>query len=385
MPRIIHRYLIAEVITPFVVSLLAFTIIVFSGRLLLITRMILIKGISLGEILQSTLYLFPYLMVFTLPMAATVGIILALMRLSVDHEIIALKTSGLSYFRLLLPILGFSLVMAFITLFLTTYGSPWGQRSTRVLLAEVVKKRADLGLQEQTFNTDFRNLMLFVNRVAPEGGRLEGIFVNDLREAENPQTIYAESGEIRYEPTQESMFLRLSEGLAIRWGTELGHRQTVKFKTYELPLQLFNFASGGQISEREMSLRELREGIKAETPGSKRYVRLVVELHQRFALPLGALLLCLLAMPLGLSPRVHGRTWGLIVGLLTFLIYYVVFTASWRLAFSTHLNPTLAPYLADILFAFLALYFWWRTLRELPLTPLGWSWRKVLFFWQKPL
>ena len=385
MPRIIHRYLIAEVLTPFVVSLLAFTIIVFSGRLLLITRMILIKGISLGEILQSTLYLFPYLMVFTLPMAATVGIILALMRLSVDYEIMALKTAGLSYFRLLLPILGFSLVVAFITLFLTTYGSPWGQRSTRVLLAEVVKKRADLGLQEQTFNTDFRNLMLFVNRVAPEGGRLEGIFVNDLREAENPQTIYAESGEIRYEPTQESMFLRLSEGLVIRWGTELGDRQTVKFKTYELPLQLFNFASGGQISEREMSLRELREGIKAETPGSKRYVRLLVELHQRFALPLGALLLCLLAMPLGLSSRVHGRTWGLIVGLLTFLIYYVVFTASWRLAFSTHLNPTLAPYLADILSAFLALYFWWRTLRELPLTPLGWSWRKVLFFGQKPL
>jgi lipopolysaccharide export system permease protein len=307
------------------------------------------------------------------------------MRLSVDHEIIAFKTSGLSYFRLLLPILGFSLVMAFITLFLTAYGSPWGQRSTRVLLAEVVKKRADLGLQEQTFNTDFRNLMLFVNRVAPKSGRLEGIFVNDLREVENPQTIYAESGEIRYEPTQESMFLRLSEGLVIRWGTELGHRQTVKFKTYELPLQLFNFAAGGQISEREMSLRELREGIKAETPGSKRYVRLVVELHQRFALPLGALLLCLLAMPLGLSSRVHGRTWGLIIGLLTFLIYYVVFTASWRLAFSTHLNPTLAPYLADMLFAFLALYFWWRTLKELPLAPVGWSWRKVLFVWQKPL
>jgi lipopolysaccharide export system permease protein len=383
MARIIHRYLIAEVLTPFAVSLLAFTIIVFSGRLLLITRMILVKGIGLGEILKSTLYLLPYLMVFTLPMAATVGIILAFMRLSVDHEMMALKTAGLSYFRLLLPILGFSLVVALITLFLTTYGSPWGQKSTRVLLAEVVKKRADLGLQEQTFNTDFRNLTLFVNRVAPQGGRLTGIFINDVREAENPQTIYAERGEICYEPTQESMFLRLFEGLVIRWGTELGNRQTVKFKTYELPLQLFTFASRGRISEREMSLRELQEGIRAETTGSKRHVRLVVELHQRLALPLGALLLCLLAMPLGLSPRIHGRTWGLIVGLLTFLIYYVVFTASWRLAFSTHLTPALAPYLADILFAMVAWYLWRRTLRELPLVPLGWSWQRLWFLGRK--
>ncbi len=108
MPRIIDRYLVAEIIPPFAVSLLAFTTIVFSGRLLIVTRMILVKGIGLGEILKSCLYLFPYLMVFTLPMAATVGIILALMRLSVDHEMMALKTAGLSYTRLLLPILGFS-------------------------------------------------------------------------------------------------------------------------------------------------------------------------------------------------------------------------------------------------------------------------------------
>jgi lipopolysaccharide export system permease protein len=273
--------------------------------------------------------------------------------------------------------------VALFTFLLTTYGSPWGQKSTRELLGEVVKKRADLGLQEQTFNTDFKDLMLFVNRVLPHGGKLEGVFINDWREPENPQTIYGKDGQIHYDAAQGSMVLHLSQGLVIRWGPELGRQQTVEFKTYELPLQLFG--SQGEVSEREMSFQELREGIQSEPAGSKRYVRLVVELHQRLALPVGAFLLCLLAMPLGLSPRVHGRTWGLIVGLLTFLIYYVVFTASWRLAFSTALNPALAPYLADILFAFVALYFWWRTLQELPLIPQGWSWHRLLSPWRKPL
>jgi LPS export ABC transporter permease LptF len=379
MLLIIHRYLIAEIISPFLVSLLAFTTIVFSGRLLIVTRMILVKGIGLGQILASTLYLFPYLLVFTLPMAATVGIILALMRLSVDYEMMALKTSGLSYFRLLSPILGFALLVALLTLFLSTYGSPWGQKSNRELLTEVVKKRADVGLQEQTFNTDFQNLMLFVNRIGPQGD-LVGILVNTWQEEENPQTIYAQRGRIHYEPSQESMLLHLSKGWLIRWGTELGHRQTVKFKTYELPLRLFKFASPGQLSEREMTLRQLREGIRAAPPGSKRYVRLVVELHQRLALPLGAFLLCLLAIPLGLSSRFHGRSWGLVVGLLVFLIYYVVFTASWRLAFTAHLNPAVAPYLANILFAGVAGYLWWRTLKELPLVPRGWSWKKLVRF-----
>jgi lipopolysaccharide export system permease protein len=133
-----------------------------------------------------------------------------------------------------------------------------------------------------------------------------------------------------------------------------------------------------------MSIRELREGIAGATPDSKPFVRLVVELHQRLALPLGALLLCLLAIPLGLSPRIHGRSWGLIVGLLVFLIYYVVFTASWRLAFTAHLNPAVAPYLANILFALLAIYFWRRTLKELPLVPQSWSWRKLWLLGKKP-
>ena len=88
----------------------------------------------------------------------------------------------------------------------------------------------------------------------------------------------------------------------------------------------------------------------------------------------------LLAIPLGLSPRIHGRSWGLIMGLLVFLIYYVVFTASWRLAFTAHLNPALAPYLGDILFAGVALYLWWRTLKELPLVPQGWSLKKLFRF-----
>lgn len=383
MPRIIDRYLVAEIIPPFAVSLLAFTTIVFSGRLLIVTRMILVKGIGLGEILKSCLYLFPYLMVFTLPMAATVGIILALMRLSVDHEMMALKTAGLSYVRLLIPILGFSLVVALVTFFLTTYGSPWGQRSTRELLAEMVKKRADLGLQEQTFNTDFFRLTLFVNRVAPRGGQLEGIFVYDSREKKSPQTIYARIGKIHYDPSQETIFLRLFEGVVIRWGAELGHRQTVEFKSYELPLQLFEFVHQGRKSEREMSLHELREGIRTEPPGSLWHIRLVVELHQRFALPMGALLLCLLAVPLGLSPQLHGRTWGLIVGLLAFLIYYVIFSASWRLAFSHSLDPTLAPYLANLLCAVIAGYFWWRTLKELPVVPFSGSWQRLLPRWLK--
>jgi lipopolysaccharide export LptBFGC system permease protein LptF len=100
-----------------------------------------------------------------------------------------------------------------------------------------------------------------------------------------------------------------------------------------------------------------------------------VELNQRFAMPVGAVLLCLMAMPLGLSPRQHGRTWGLVLGLVVFLVYYVIFTASWRLAVNARIDPGLAPWLSNFLFIWVAIYLWHRTIRELPLLPGRKFWR----------
>jgi lipopolysaccharide export system permease protein len=374
MPRILYRYLLLEILPPFWVSLLGFTSIVFLGRMMKVTQMIVVKGVGLVEVLKICAFLLPYLLVFTLPMAATVGILLALNRLSADQEVVAMKTAGLSFVQLLPPILGFSLGVAALTLGLTVFASPWGQHATKELLTEVVKKRADLGIKEQVFNTDFQGLMLFINRVSSRNGELEGIFAYDFRDRENPNTVYAARGQLSFEPAQQTIMMELDDGWVIRWGQDPTRWQTVEFQRYQLPLDLFSFNLKGEKSESEMSLPELWSAL-GRPWGSQ-------ELNQRFAMPVGALLLCLMAMPLGLSPRQHGRTWGLVLGLVIFLVYYVVFTASWRLAVNARINPSLAPWLSDILCVGVALYLWRRTVKELPLAPAA---LKIRGVWEKGL
>jgi len=262
-------------------------------------------------------------------------------------------------------------------------GAPWGHRQTQKLLTEVVKRRADLGIQEQTFNKDFPGLMIYVHGVSGPAGQMDGIFVYDKRDRENPHTVYARHGKLHYDQGQETLLLNLSEGLVIRWSQDANRQQTVEFKTYQLPLSLFDFRLKESKSEREMTLAELKQAIREAAPGTEHYNRLMVELNQRFAMPFGAFLICLLAVPLGMSPQQHGRVWGLIMGLTVFLIYYVVFTASWRLAVHGQLNPALAPWLPDVLFAGMAVYFWRRTARELPLLPFSWTFHHRLIFWKK--
>ncbi|MDI6853132.1 MAG: LPS export ABC transporter permease LptF [Deltaproteobacteria bacterium] len=383
MSRILSRYLILEILHPFAVSLLGFTIIVFSGRVVRLAEMIVVRGVGFTEIVRACFYLLPYLLVFTLPMAATVGIILGLIRLSVDMEIIAMKSSGLSFSQLMRPVLAFALAASAATLFLTVYGAPWARHQTQLLLTDVVKRRADLGIQEQTFNKDFPGLMIYVHKVAGPRGEMDGIFIYDKRDRENPHTIYAKYGKLDYDQGQEALVLQLNEGRVIRWSPDAHRQQTVEFKNYKLPVNLFDLNLKESKSEKEMTLAELVQSFGSTKPGTQEHNRVRVELNQRFAMPIGAFLLCLLAVPLGMSPEQHGRVWGLIMGLAVFLIYYVIFTASWRLGVQGRLNPALAPWLPNLLFLILVAYFWRRTTKELALVPSSLHFLR-LPFWKRP-
>lgn len=363
---IIQRYLLYEYLGPFVVSLLTFTLILFMGRIMRIMEMIIVKGVGLAEVCRFCLYLMPYLFVFTVPMAAMVGVLLAFMRLSTDHEIMALKTAGVSVTQLLPSVLSFGLVTALVSLLLSLYVSPWGNQAMRNLLIEVTKRRADLGIREQVFITDFPGLTVFVNQVHASGEVLEGIFIADERNPELPNTIVAEQGRLFFNPQSQTLVFQLFNGRVIRISQDLTGFHAVEFESYQIPLELFRFAPEGRHkSGDEMTVSELVQAVTRSQSGSIEYNRLLVELSQRFSLPCGGFLLVLMAMPLGLSTRGGGRSLGLIIGLISFVLYYLLLTAAWRLGVTGVLSPAWSPWLPNILFIGLTGYLWWRCTHDL--------------------
>ncbi len=363
-PRIIHRYLLTECLWLFVVSLAAVSAILFMGRIMRVMQLIITKGVGLGEIGQFCLYMLPYLLVFTVPMAAMIAVLLTFTRLSSDNEIMALKTSGFSLAQLLPPVLLFALLVGLATLVLAVSANPWGNRQMRQLLLEVTKHRADLGIREQVFNTDFQNLMIFVHHIPTDRSDLEGVFISDERDPAVPHTVMADRGRLVFDARSERLVLQLFNGRVIRIAPERTGMNSVEFATYQIPLDLFQFDSPHQRSEDEMNWRELRRAWLTQTPGTLEYNRLAIEFNRRLSLPLGGVLLVLLAMPLGLATRVKGRSLGLVLGLFSFLLYYVLLTASWRLGLNGVIWPSVAPWLPNLVFVGLTVFFWRRACRD---------------------
>lgn len=362
----------------FAVGLLAVTTIVFMGRITRVMQMIITKGVGLGDILRFCFLLLPYLLLFTIPMAATIAVLITFLRLSNDNEIMALKTSGISAGQLLPPLLLFSLLITGAALFFSLYATPWGNQEMRQLLTEVTKRRADLGVQEQVFNNDFDRVVLFVNNVPPAGGLMEGVFLADDRDPQVPYVITADKARMLYDQKSDRLVLQLFQGRVLRLSEDRSSFHSVEFDSYQVPLELFQFAPRLK-SEDEMFWGELQQAFAQAPADSVERNKLLIEMNRRFSLPLGVTIMILTVMPLGIATQIKGRTVGLILGLAIFLLYYLLLTAAWRLGTYAFVPPSLAPWLPNISFCFLAWYLWRRTRRDLPIGVLEgplWPWQQ---------
>ncbi|MBM4289056.1 MAG: LPS export ABC transporter permease LptF [Deltaproteobacteria bacterium] len=373
-PFILYRYLWWECWSIFAVSLLAITVIVFMGRITRVMQLIITKGVGLADIGKFCLLLLPYLLLFTVPMAGMIAVLITFLRLSNDNEIMALKTSGLSALQLLPPIIGFSFLITGVTLFFSLYATPWGNQEMRQLLLDVTKRRADLGIREQVFNNDFDRVVLFVNNVTASGELLQGVFLSDDRDQEVPNVITADRARLLFDPKSERLVLQLFQGRVLRLSEDASSFHSVEFDIYQLPLELFQFAPRPK-SEEEMYLSELRLALRQHQPGTLEHNKLLIEINRRFSLPLGVTIMVLTAMPLGISTQVRGRAFGLILGLGIFLLYYLLLTIAWRLGNHAMIPPAFAPWLPNLVFAGIAGFLWRRSLRDLPIAVWEGSWR----------
>src|SRR5437764_4600510 len=111
MGRTLHRYFLREVTVPFLFGIGVFTFILLIARMLKLVELVVNRGVSVVEIGKLFAYILPTFLEVTVPMALLLAILLAVGRLSADSEIVALRTSGISLYQMMMPILAFTIAV----------------------------------------------------------------------------------------------------------------------------------------------------------------------------------------------------------------------------------------------------------------------------------
>jgi lipopolysaccharide export system permease protein len=103
--KILKKYILKEHFSPFLISLLVVTFVLLIDRIMDLMNMIIEKQLPYQIVLEIFSLSLPYMLALSIPMAVLVATILAFGRMSVDREIIAIKSSGVNVYAMLGPLI----------------------------------------------------------------------------------------------------------------------------------------------------------------------------------------------------------------------------------------------------------------------------------------
>lgn len=374
MRRIINTYILKQILSTFFISLMVLVFVFFITKLLKLTEMVINKGIPLSSTLKLVVFTMPYLFVFILPMATLLSVLITYSKLSSDNEIVALKASGISLYQMLPPVIMVTISSFLISSLMAIYAMPWGSSSFKNLLFNLAINRVEVGIKEQVFNDDFQGLVIYVNQISSKSKIMNGVFISDQRDPETSNTIVAKRGSMIPDQKNLTITFRMFDGSIHRVAKDLKSTQTISFDVYDLNLDLEAMLSQERKDSKgrkELSLREIRERIKNLGKKSKEYNRLTMELHRRFSIPFACFVLGFIAVPLGVTTRASGSSWGAVLALAFFLIYYIFLSSVWSLGEVGILPPALGTWMPNIILGAMASYMLIKTANESPVKVLS--------------
>jgi len=374
MKRIINIYILKQILSTFFISLMVLVFVFFTTKLLKLTEMVINKGIPLSSTLKLVVFTMPYLFVFILPMATLLSVLITYSRLSSDNEIVALKACGISLYQMLPPVIMVTISSFLISSLMAIYAMPWGSTSFKTLLFNLARNRVEVGIKEQVFNDDFQGLVIYVNQISSKSKIMDGVFISDQRDPETSNTIVAKRGTMIPDKRNLTITFRMFDGSIHRVAKDLKSTQTISFEVYDLNLDLEAMLPQERRDSKgrkELSLGEIRQRIKRLGEKSREYNRLTMELHRRFSIPFACFVLGLMAVPLGVTTRASGRSWGAVLALAFFLIYYILLSSVWSLGEAGILPPALGTWIPNIVLGAMALYMLVKTANESPITVLS--------------
>jgi lipopolysaccharide export system permease protein len=371
MPLLLYSYLISEILGPFFAGLIIINAILFLGKLSSLLDVIFGFGIGFGDFARISLYLLPSLMQFSLPMASTVAVIIAFTRLSGDNEILALKSAGCGPWKMLAPVLMVALFTAGLTALTTSVLIPRGNVALKKTFYQLAREKIDQGLRSQEFSDSLDKVVIYIDQVDPTSKEWQGVYISDRRDPANPLTILATKGSLTADADGMVITLALREGSIHRDRDEIS--QTIAFGDYRLQLPINSGATGldpsfnpKNIGKKDLDpaqllirAEELRQQAQKD-PHLRNFflaqsTNLVSEYHSRLALPVGCLILTILALPLSLQSRPGRSNPGLPMGLFFFVLYYLLFSLAQSLTETSGLPIGMLMWAPNLILALLTL------------------------------
>lgn len=349
--KILRNYFLKEFVGPLTIALAVLTFVFVLGNLIQIAEMVINKGVDITSVFMLFIYMIPALFTYTLPIATLVAVLMSLGRLSSDNEIVAIKASGIHFFRLLLPFITVGVILSLGLVIFNDRVVPYAHYAQRKMAIEVGMKNPSAAFEPGVFINAFEKYILFIYRI--EDGKLINVRIYEPQGNDKPaRTIIAKKGEFITLPEKKMIKLKLIDGTADEPDPENPQSfYKLNFKTYFMTLNLANAQQDGTVEKKpkDMTIKELKNEIKKLKSEGIDPSPLRTQINEKIALAFSCLAFVLLGSSLAIITRRREKSINFGIAFLIAGIYYLLLVSSEALSLQGYANPQIAMWLPNII------------------------------------
>jgi LPS export ABC transporter permease LptG/LPS export ABC transporter permease LptF len=365
-PRILDEYVVHEFLTTFFLVLAAFVVLTLIFSSFDLVGDILRNRIPLSTVGAYLLNLTPYMLYRITPLAVLIAVLVTFGVLNRNSELIAMKATGISLYRLVVPIVSISAILAVSLFLFDEYYLPQANRKQEAL-HNIIKGRPPQTVLHPEQKWIFG---------APRPGEPGRIFYYQFYDPDRNE--FANLSIFEFDPSTFSVSRRIFAARVFwdtgtgSWHFQNGWERDIAGATVT-QYREFNQTSFAEIHEdpsyftkEEIQAQEMNFGQLDHYIGDLRQsgfdtMRLRVELWHKLAYPLVAVIMAVLAIPFALSMGRRGSLTGIAVAIFVALTYFVVDGTFAAMGNVNYLPAALAAWSPDILFGLTGGYLLLRT------------------------
>ena len=315
---LIARYIRRNVVALFIAIIFIIGLVVFGNQFVLRMQ----ESIEQGFPIQEVMSLISYNMIRDFPLIFSLSlflaIILAVTQLYKNSEAIVMNSLGLGDKHFIVYLRPLVTVSFLALLFLTTTAVPWSKQQKNII-EEENKNASEFSFIKEGEFEEFQNgeIVFYASESSTPDSKteqnMEEIFIS-AKSKENSIIVLASEATKYTDPKTNNVYLRLKNGTRYQDISGSENKNILNFDQYNLQI------ISGDIQNTITQYTAI-EGIKTLELLKGEGPLVSAELQWRFSPPISLLILSVLGILLGKASPRSGKSIGLLIGVIIFMLY----------------------------------------------------------------
>ena len=210
--NILDRYILKNHVGPYLFGLSIITFVFIMDFIFKYLDLFIGKGVDFFVVLEFFALSLGHMFALIIPMAVMPATLMAFGQLAAENEITAMKASGISLYRMILPVMAAAVILSGALVYYNNFVLPESNHRLMNLMIDIGKMKPTLEIKENIVSDAIRGYTILVREKNDKTGEIRDVQIRENKPGGVPTFIIAASGKMTFMEQENVLRFELEDG-----------------------------------------------------------------------------------------------------------------------------------------------------------------------------